>query len=120
MSYPQGFVEWLANGRRGSSSNAIATQLSGVDCCSRYSSVKDYPHDPADFLRCSKLLLAVPEFKERLHEMSVVSPVWAALVNKWAAVDASLATEMDTRTDGRAPRTYKMMKDVIAIGRKAV
>ena len=115
--YPKGFVEWLANGHRGISANAIASHLSGIDCGGK-SSFGNYPHDSADFLRCRKLLKAVPNFKERLHEMSEISPIWAALVEQWDIIDTTLAMEMNSRTDGTAPRTYKMMKDIIENGRK--
>jgi hypothetical protein len=82
----ESFIQWLANGERGLSSNAIATKLSGIDCMlyePRGWETLLYPSDHDDFKRCMKLLDQVPEFRERLYEMKDVSEVWSRLVDNW-------------------------------------
>jgi len=44
---------------------------------------KQHPCDPDDFSRCHRLLEVVPEWKEKLHLMKAVSPVWKKLVENW-------------------------------------
>jgi hypothetical protein len=44
------------------------------------------------------------------------SPEWDRLLPHWDALVALLRHEMDTRTDGTAPRTYMEMKRVLADG----
>lgn len=74
-------TKWLASGARGISSNTIFTVLTGVDAMRDWG--MDHPHDPADFNRCRMLLEQVPELVPLLPRMKDVSPVWAALVERW-------------------------------------
>lgn len=43
----------------------------------------DHPHDKGDFKRLLDLLQAVPEWEERIHEMSALSPAWAEIAARW-------------------------------------
>lgn len=43
----------------------------------------DHPYDSGDFARCYGLLEAVPEWKERIDELSSLSPEWKSLVSEW-------------------------------------
>ncbi len=103
------FIQWLANGERGGSSNQIASVLSGVDCCP--GGFDGHPYDIDGFRRCEELLKAVPELKTRLHEMSNVSTVWKSFVDNWDDI-----SEMRKNKD---PRTYDKIRRVIDAPQKA-
>lgn len=45
---------------------------------------RPYPHDPSDLGRCVRMLRAAPNLRENLDRMREASPVWAALINRWA------------------------------------
>lgn len=83
-------TNWLASGERGISSNTIFTHLTGVDALRDWG--MDHPHDPADFRRCRLLVAQVPELRPLLPRMADVSPVWAALVNRWDEICACMDT----------------------------
>ena len=42
-----------------------------------------HPSDPDDFSRCYKLLQAVPEWKEELYKLKLLSKLWSNLVDNW-------------------------------------
>ena len=110
---PSGANEWLAHGNRGISSNAIFTVLAGLNVVGNWGLWP--PADPADFVRCEKLLRAVPAFRERLCEMSKVSPVWAGLVAHWDDLVTSLDEEIPDvwgQGQGMAPSTYRLMQKI--------
>jgi hypothetical protein len=108
--YDKKFVEWLASGERGISSNTIASVLSGLDCMQGWG--YSHPRDPADFKRCLFLLYAVPGFSENLSKMGDVSPEWAALVEHWQEFEKLLHSELAEDT-GRAPKTYARMQEIL-------
>lgn len=106
------FINWLAHGERGVSSNAIASVLSGIDCLKNYK-FSTNPSDPADFLRCQKLFTQVPEFRPQLQMMYGESPEWASLVDHWQEIEDVIAQDL-IETDGkRAPKGYELMRKVI-------
>lgn len=49
----------------------------------------DWPEDDADFARCHNLLTQVPEWRERILEMSVLCKEWAFLASHWSEVEAA-------------------------------
>lgn len=104
-------IQWLANGERGLSSNAIATKLSGVDCRWEGYGKNTYPcpSDPSDFNRCMKLLNQVPEFRYRLFEMKEVSETWSKLVDNWDEFEKLYYKECET---GRCPELFDRMKEI--------
>jgi hypothetical protein len=111
-------TKWLASGKRGVSSEAIFTHLTGVKC-SRDSGFEAIPYDPSDFRRCQLLLEQVPELQPLFHRMAEVSPKWAALVKAWPGIIAALDREApgwrDGRAGGSAPTAYELIQR--AIGR---
>lgn len=69
---------WLKHGERGMSSEFIFNMLqNGI--AERVS----LPQDPDDFKRCYKLLKAIPEWRERLHELKNTSSQWSKLIDNW-------------------------------------
>lgn len=107
---------WYDNGERGISSDTIFANLvtiKGETALNKYrkrpKSEWSHPRDPSDFYRCHKLLEAVPEFREEMHRMKSVSPVWSALVDNWDKL-----TEM-LRAQEQGPVTrdmYQFMKEL--------
>ena len=100
---------WLANGDRGISSEAIASHLTGINFVSGHW-FSTHPVDPSDFGRCMELLDAVPEFRPRLKEMAEVSPIWAGLVECWDELERLYREEVST---GKAPKLYDRMQEII-------
>lgn len=47
----------------------------------------DYPHDVDDWERNIALLLHHPEWRAKIHEMSVISPQWKILVENWTRIE---------------------------------
>lgn len=103
---------WLATGERGTSSDTIFSHLTGINVMGKWG--MRTPSDPADLMRCRKLLAAVPEFRERFKEMATVSPLWASLVKEWDALCALMDEEAPDWNKGRgsAPKTYQRMKQL--------
>ena len=64
----------------------------------------DHPHDPDDLLRCLAVSPAAPE------HMRTRSPEWAALVDHWDELRNLVEDEKPT---GRAPRTYRLMRELL-------
>jgi hypothetical protein len=76
-----GLKAWLASDDVGMSSKYMASVLGGFAC--QYA----HPHDLDDFGRCSRLLVAVPEFRDRIDEMRDKSQTWSRLVDVWESVE---------------------------------
>ena len=105
-------VRWLAAGNTGVSSETMAFWLGFAI----KRSCGGHPWDPSDFDRCLKLLAAVPELRPQLAAMRGLSIEWARLVDRWDDIEALHLDEVGlgwTKAD-RAPRTYALMKSVLA------
>jgi hypothetical protein len=104
---------WLANGRRGISSNTIFTHLTGIDALSGHP--PSYPRDPSDLDRCIALLVQVPELRERFVNMMECSPEWARLVSHWDEIEKTHLDEVGLgwTKAGSATKTYALMKRVL-------
>ena len=76
-----------------------------------------HPHDPGDLLRCIRYCqthgLDTKALRRRMAGRSVY---WDRLLPEWDNLMALLRLEMETRTDGTAPRTYMEMRRVIHNG----
>jgi hypothetical protein len=110
-SAQQRTLEWLANGETGTSSKTMAMWLA-FDVQQRYGS---HPLDPADFDRCLRLLAQVPEMRAQLYRMGLVSPVWAALIERWDEIEVCHLDEVGLGwTKAKmAKRTYDLMRSII-------
>ena len=76
----------------------------------------DHPWDPSDLLRCVNYCdgrLSTPDLQTRMAGRSVA---WDRLLPEWDHLVELLRHEMDTRSDGNAPRTYAETKRVLAGG----
>lgn len=115
-------IQWLALGDRGTSSNTIFSVITGQPC---EEDGHGYPHDPADLIRCHRLLEQCPEIARVFHApdspMLTISPEWAALVPAWNELCQLLDEECPgwrAGSTGSARKTYLRMKELIA-GAKA-
>jgi hypothetical protein len=103
-------MKWQYNsGDTGLSSECMAATLCGIRAGKKMT-----PADPSDFNRCLKLLIAVPELRERIWKMKGVSKQWETLVNNWHHVESCFIDEVgiDWCKAKSAPKTYAMMKDL--------
>lgn len=110
MEITENINNWLKNGERGISSEAIVSHLTGINIVKRLGST-DYPKDPADLNRCVKLLEAAPEIRKEMHLMREVCDVWAKLVDSWDYLESLLKEEI-AQNDGRCPKTYRAMREL--------
>ena len=94
-------LEWAMSRDTGRSSEAIAAHMLG---CRGETS---YPHDNDDLGRCIRLLDKIPEWRPRLGEMASVSPMWKALAENWAELEALY------REDPQSERLYARMKALL-------
>jgi len=81
-----------------------------------YRGHKDHPWDPADLLRCVRYCEGYISTDELRTRMAGRSVYWDRLLPEWENLTALLRHEMETRTDGMAPRTYAEMRRGIAGG----
>lgn len=108
---PAAAAEWMRHGERGISSNSIFEAMTGVPAVGTWGHRP--PSDPDDLRRCRLLLEAVPEFAARIGEMAIHGRGWERIAPIWPQLCATMDEEVpDWRDggDGRAPRTYAMMK----------
>lgn len=106
-------ASWLRYGKRGISSEAIFSQLTGLEMIAgRWSS--DHPHDPSDLVRCRLLLADVPEFASRLDEMRTRSKIWARFCDHWDELCSLMDSECPEWPDGtgKAPKTFELMRKI--------
>jgi hypothetical protein len=79
-------------------------QLNG--CVSPYYSV---PCDPADFGRCHRLLLLVPEWRKDLAKVAEIFPAWKPLVDNWPELERLYMKGLESK-DGKAHELYARMQ----------
>ncbi|TFC92068.1 MULTISPECIES: hypothetical protein [Cryobacterium] len=78
----------------------------------------DHPWDPGDLRRCIDYCsgrLTTEQLRTRMAGRSIS---WDRLLPEWDKLVALLQIEMDTATNGRAPRTYAEMRRVLDGGVK--
>lgn len=104
-------VSWLIDGEHGLSSKSMFHWLLLERLPDRF----HYPLDPADWWRCERLLLAVPELRPRLKEMAAVSPEWSALVERWEDIKRLFTEEAgpDPKPAWEARETYALMTAIL-------
>lgn len=102
-------LKWIATGRVGMSSQAMALAACGMP------SDGSYPHDPDDLNRCLLLLKAVPEVREHFGEIAKLGPVWGRLIARWNEIESSFLDEvgLNWKKAKSAPKTYALMKEVM-------
>jgi hypothetical protein len=109
VSIGEAIARWLLEGKPGVSSKAMASVALGLvpkDHC--------HPLDLYDFNRCIKLVDAVPDVRGWFHEIRLLSPQWAAVIDNWDRLRTSFIEEAgyDWSKSNRCPETYKLWKSL--------
>ena len=102
-------LEWVASGRVGQSSKAMA-----MTACDLPSS-GSYPLDPDDLNRCLLMLEAVPEVRAHFEKIAGLGVVWGRLISRWDEIEFCFLEEAGPNWSKArsAPKTYALMKLVI-------
>lgn len=95
-----GLDAWLMSDDVGESSRYLASVLGGFH--SKYA----HPHDLDDFERCSRLLLAVPEYRRKLEVIRGKSWQWANILDVWPKVESLLI-------DGNRKEANRIVMDAV-------
>lgn len=81
---PVAALRWVGDGDTGASSLALWSHMAtGAGGDARY------PRDASDFGRCQRLLDRAPAWRARIGEMTQYGPEWAALAERWDALEAA-------------------------------
>lgn len=112
FNIPQSAIRWLEEGHRGLSSETIFVAMTGVPLIE--ADDLSHPLDVSDFLRCRRLIEAVPEFAERREELKALSAHWKILTEHWDELCASVDAEApEWREQSIAsPATYARIKEL--------
>lgn len=104
-------LDWVVGEDTGASSMRLWSQMTGA----KNHEYGDWPHDPADFGRCLRLLERVPAWQSRLPEMAVCGAGWEALLPRWNEVADCMAREVGHHWEkGRsAPQTKALMRSIL-------
>lgn len=109
-------LEWLLSSDTGMSSRTIA--LAGIGGKRPEPWGWDVPHDPADFGRCARLLARIPELRTPafLRLLQEGGEKWPKLIARWDEVQICMSQEVgiDWSKGQSAPKTYKLMKGIVA------
>lgn len=97
-------ANWLMNGERGLSSNALCKHLFHLDI----NAGREHPRDPDDLRRCFEFIKSTNS-RDKLHLMESISPDWASLVKYWSALEKMYNLEKSKGLH-KAPKTYELMK----------
>ena len=71
---------------------------------------RPYPHDPSDLGRCVRMLRAAPALRKNLDRMREASPVWAALISRWAEFEILYDRAVESRQFRDADDLHWRMK----------
>lgn len=93
---PQSALEWLVDGERGRSSDAVFAFL--TDAKSMASTA--HPYDAHDFRRCRLLLDRVPELRGKFPMVKYLSPAWARITKNWATLCGAMEAESPAWPNG--------------------
>lgn len=99
-----GLQAWLRSHDTGSSSLYMAHVLCGSPPVR-----PAHPHDPDDFGRCLRFMLAVGVTHEQLQPMADCSPVWADYVDRWDEMRAIYERDLPTR---KSSELYELMQAI--------
>ena len=112
-------LEFVAGPHCGISAQTIIWVLHGLPGRSvRSDRQGSPPWDPADLVRCLRLLRVKPEWRARLGEVADRVPRWRPLVDHWDELVGLLNEEAPDAFEGKgsAPRTYARMCELLHPG----
>lgn len=93
---PKSALEWLVDGERGRSSDAVFACLTYAKSMASTA----HPHDAHDFRRCRLLLDRVPEFRGAFPMVKCISPAWARITKNWATLCGAMEAESPAWPNG--------------------
>lgn len=105
-------LRWQANGNIGVSSATMASIALGLKR-NIYGSYFDAPSDPSDLKRCMLLVEEIPEIKDAFPAIAKECKEFALIIKEWDSLISLLKKEISLDT-GRAPETYKRMKELLS------
>lgn len=97
---PSGSWTWLLYGELDSPSQSMFFHLTQTAPVWPVPSLDASPCTAVEFRRCALLLEAVPALSGRLHHLPALSARWAAIVNSWPVLMASLRQEAPSWRNG--------------------
>lgn len=105
-------IQWLANGRRGLSSEAVFSWLTGMNCFNpcQSDSQTAYPRDASDFERCVNLMNQCPTLRPCIFALAELSPIWVGFASAWTMLEALLE-------HGERSRVNLLIDDIIKVNR---
>jgi len=90
VNIPASALKWVNGQDTGTSSKTMFAALSGSETGPQKLNGfagRDIPKDMDDFGRCYRLILAVPEWAERLRKVSGVVPAWHPFIREWKVLE---------------------------------
>lgn len=93
---PESALEWLVDGERGRSSDAVFAYLTNAKSMASTA----HPHDAHDFRRCRLLLDRVPEFRDSFLQVRYLSPAWAKITKNWGKLCAAMDADSFASSKG--------------------
>ena len=105
-------LTWFANGKTGSSSEAMALCAAGVKAKPRRD---EHPYDAADFNRCLLLVNAVPSVLDAFPRIAKLSKEWRAITDHWEELRDTFINEAGWNWSAMrtAPKTDAMVRDLL-------
>jgi hypothetical protein len=101
---------WLRGYDTGISSLAIFEVMTGKPDGQNAKRPGNHPHDPDDFGRCFRLLERFRDWRDRIGEMSAISPQWGTLARHWPELEELYRKESSNM---KAPRLYARMRELL-------
>lgn len=102
-------TDWLFADDTGVSSKTMAGIAMGVNPAVMRAYGIDAPHDPSDFGRCYRLVLAVPEIIDAFPEIGRRVPKFAGILKNWDELCGLYERDMPT---GRSDDLYDRIKEL--------
>lgn len=105
-------IDWLIQGEKGISSEAMCAAVLGRKPERRWPG--NWPHDPDDLKRCLLFLKAVPEARDHLDKVAKINATWRRLIARWDELESAFNAEVpDVKARWSAPKTYELMQKII-------
>jgi hypothetical protein len=111
QSLERKILEWMANGKKGASSEVMAFCVVGMTPPHITN-----PYDAQDFNRCLNLVHEVLEIREHFPAIAKLSPEWMATISNWDRLEKSFLNEVGLNFSKRstAPITNQLLRDLRA------
>lgn len=102
-------MQWVVGNDTGTSSKTIWAVMQGAVTEPGQQTSFNYsvPWDPADFGRCHRLLLIIPEWRVNLSKVAEIFPAWKPLVDNWDELTALYVRDLGK---GKSTELYDRMQ----------